>query len=281
MVKKKKSSAKKGKEIKPENISTLQLKSETDIAMDFATKVYKKFNKIVKSIILFGSVAKQNAQTGSDIDIIIVIDDASIKWDTELISWYREELDKIISSNPYEKELHINTIKLSTWWEDLMRGDPILLNILRYGDALIDFAGFFVPIKYLLINGKIKSTPEAIYSCINRVPQHIARSKMAELGSIEGLYWAMVDSAHGALMAKGITPASPEHISVDLKQVFVDSGMLKQKYVDWYKDLLLVHKRISHGQARDIKGMDIDLWQKRSEEFYAVMLDLVKKIIEK
>ena len=70
---------------------------------------------------------------------------------------YREELDKILKGNPYKKNLHINTIKLSTWWEDLMRGDPVLINILRYGEAMIDFAGFFNPIKYLLINGKIKS----------------------------------------------------------------------------------------------------------------------------
>ena len=55
------------------NIPTLNLKRETDIAMDFATKVYKTFNKIVKSIILFGSTMKQSAGAGSDIDIIIII----------------------------------------------------------------------------------------------------------------------------------------------------------------------------------------------------------------
>ena len=43
----------------------------------------------------------------SDIDIIIIIDDASIKWDMELIAWYRQELGKIIQTNPYKKSLHI------------------------------------------------------------------------------------------------------------------------------------------------------------------------------
>ena len=158
---------KKKNKFNPKNIPTLQLKSENDIAMDFAVKIYKKFDKIVKSIVLFGSSIKQNAVPGSDIDIMILIDDASIKWDQELIAWYREELEKIIQESPYKKSLHINTIKLTTWWEDLMRGDPVVLNILRYGEALIDAGGFFNPIKQLLIEGKIKSTPEQFILVFN------------------------------------------------------------------------------------------------------------------
>tara|TARA_Y100000034_G_C6803739_1_gene360704 strand:- start:8 stop:874 length:867 start_codon:yes stop_codon:yes gene_type:complete len=277
--KKEKKPSKKKKKSKEKVITTLNLKQETDIAMDFATKVYKQFNKIVKSVVLFGSVAKQHAEVGSDIDIIIVIDDVSIKWDQELIAWYREELDKIIRKNPYQKDLHINTIKLSTWWEDLLRGDPTLLNILRYGEPLIDFAGFFVPLKYLLITGKIKATPEAIYSCLKRAPQHIGRSKSAELATIEGLYWAMVDSAHAALMTANVSPPSPEHIAIDLKDVFVVNKMLKSQYVEWFRDLLMFHKKIAHGQVSDLKGVEIDLWQQRAEEFLQVMTELVKNQI--
>ena len=95
--------SKKAGRINEKIIPTLQLKEENDIAMDFAIKVYKKFNKMVKSVILFGSTIKQTAVAGSDIDIIIIIDDVSIKWDQELIAWYREELDNILKNNPYKK----------------------------------------------------------------------------------------------------------------------------------------------------------------------------------
>jgi len=103
MVKKKRGNKGNGKEKapNPKDIPTLQLKLEDDIAMDFATKTYKKFDKAIKSIILFGSTAKQETVTGSDIDIIIIIDDVAINWDDELIAWYREELDKILKRNPY------------------------------------------------------------------------------------------------------------------------------------------------------------------------------------
>lgn len=263
----------------PKDIPTLQLKSEHDIAMDFAVKVYKKFDKIIKSVILFGSTVKQSATPGSDIDIIILIDDASVRWDQELISWYREELEKIIKVNPYKEELHINTVKLTTWWEDLMRGDPIIINIIRNGEAMIDVAGFFNPLKHLLIAGKIKSTPEAIYSCLQRAPIHLARSKSSEMGAIEGLYWAMVDSAHAALIATNVSPPSPEHISTELKINFVNSGKLKMKYIVWFRDLSLLHKKIAHGEITNLRGVEIDDWQDRTEEFLAEMARLVNDLI--
>ncbi len=261
------------------NFPSLNLKTENDIAMDFATKVYKKFNKIVKSIVLFGSSVKQEQVVGSDIDIIIIIDDVTIKWDQELIAWYRQELDEILQTNPYKKSLHINTIKISTWWQDLLRGDPTIINILRYGQTMIDFAGFFDPLKFLLIQGKIKATPEAIYSALQRAPIHIARSKAAELNAVEGLYWSMVDSAHAALIAIDVSPSSPEHIPGELKRNFVDLKKLNAKHVVAYRDVLLLHKKISHGEIKELKGIELDKWRDKAEDFLSAMVDLVDKII--
>ena len=59
MVKKKEGKLKKEKKISEKKAPSLQLKSETDIAMDFAVKTYKKFDKLIKSIVLFGSTVKQ------------------------------------------------------------------------------------------------------------------------------------------------------------------------------------------------------------------------------
>jgi len=258
---------------------TLKIIDEREIAQDFAAKIYEKFNKIIKSVILFGSQTKNTSTSTSDIDIIIIVDDASVKFDQELTAWYREELGKIISLNPYKKELHINTVKLTTWWQDLIRGDPVIINIIRYGEALIDFGGFFNPLKILLQDGKIKSTPEAIYTTLQRAPGHLVRSKMSKLGTMEGMYWTMVDSAHAALMAAKQLPPSPEHISIMLKELFVDTNALKMKYVIWYRDLYVFHRKIIHGEIREIKGSDIDEWQQRTEEFLKVMVDLVNSLI--
>ena len=281
MAKKKTKAKPVKKKVSLKKYPTLKLAKEKDIAMDFATKVYQKFDKLVKAIILFGSQAKKTAVAGSDIDIIILIDDASIKWDQELIAWYREELGKIIKVNPYKKELHINSVKMTTWWNDLLRGDPVVINILRFGEAIIDFGGFFSPLKLLLQEGKIRSTPEAVYTALQRVPAHIARSKASEMNTIEGLYWAMVDSAHAALMAAKQTPPSPEHVPALLKEVFVDTGNLKIRYVIMYRDLYVLHRKIAHGELNDLKGVEIDEWQRLTEQFVQEMTRLVKSIVEK
>lgn len=274
-ISKKEEAPKEEKEVSKKDFPSLNLKTEHDIAMDFAVKVYQKFDKIVKSIVLFGSVAKEDSVAGSDIDIIILIDDVSLRWDQELIAWYREELDKLLRKNPYNQSLHINTVKLGTWWEDLMKGDPTVINVLRYGEAMIDHGGFFEPLKRLLIMGKIRPSPESIYVNLQRAPQHLARSYQAELGAIEGLYWAMVDSAHAALISINVLPPSPEHLAVDLREHFVGPGLLKMKYVQWYKEILMLHKKIAHGQITDLQGVVIDDWQEKTKEFIDVMARLV------
>ncbi|MDD5193198.1 MAG: nucleotidyltransferase domain-containing protein [Candidatus Nanoarchaeia archaeon] len=258
---------------------TLLLKSERDIAMDFATKVYKTFDKMIKSIVLFGSSAKHTNTLGSDIDLIIIIDDASIKFDETLVLWYREELAKILRENPYQKDFHINTVKLTTWWSDLYMGDPTVINVIRYGETLIDFGGFFNPLKILLEQGRIKPTPEAIYTCLNRVPAHILHSKSSELGSIEGCFWAMVDSAQALLMTIKVLPPSTEHIPDMLKEHFVDKKLLKMRYVDDFVALHQLHKKVMHGEIRDINGNLIDMWQDKAEEFFNIAMKIIKEIV--
>jgi uncharacterized protein (UPF0332 family) len=266
----------------PKKIESRKLKFERDTAMDFAEKVQQKFDRLVLASVLFGSQtqAKDSSRIGSDIDVILIIDDVSTNWDLELVAWYREELGKLISKQKYSRELHINTVRLSTWWEDLIHGDPVVINVLRYGEALIDYGSFFNPLKALLLKGKIRSTPEAVHAALRRAPAHITRSRLAEMSAVEGVYWAMVDSSQAALMMAGKLPPSPEHIPGMLKEVFVDSGMLKMNYVRGMKELYLLHKSIAHGQIWDIKGHEIDEWQELAEKFMLEMSRIIDSLLE-
>ena len=259
---------------------TMLLETERAIAMDFAAKVYTEFDKIIKSIVLFGSSAKKVSTKDSDIDIIIIIDDVAVKWDQELIAWYRSELGDIMKQNPYTKSLHINTVKLSTWWQDLSRGDPIIINILRYGDPLIDFGGFFTPLKVLLQEGKIKPTPEAIYTLLQRTPQHIARTRASLVNAIDGLYWAIVDSAHAALISANVMPASPEQIPKVLTKTFVNKKLLDKKYAKDYAEIYALTKEILHGKRAEISGKEIDDWIDKANDFVRTMAELIDKLVE-
>ena len=282
MVKKvvKKEGAKRITKALKEASPTLKIGGEREIAADFAGKVYEKFDQMIKSIVLFGSSAKQTMTPDSDIDIIIIIDDVSVKWDSELIAWYREELGEIIKNNPYAKALHINTVKLSTWWDDMMRGDPVVINILRYGDALVDYGGFFNPLRVLLKEGKIRSTPESIYTLLQRAPGHLTRAKRSMLAVVDGLYWTMVDAAHAALIAADIMPSSPEAIPKVLNENFVETKKLNKKYVGYYAEIHEVAKEIVHGNLTSVRGSDLDDWFEKADAFLGEMARIVDIFID-
>lgn len=256
------------------------IKRDYDIAYDFAIKAYKKFDKVIKSIVLFGSTAKHKETESSDIDIILIIDDCTIKWDEELIAWYREELSKLVASLKYPKKIHINTVTLSIFYDQMIRGEPVIINVIRYGIALIDFGGFFNPLKILLANGHIRPTPEAIYNTLNRAPIHLSRAKFSLLSVVESLYWAMVDSSHAALMAAGKTPPSPEHIAPMLKEHFVKKGMLDQKFVDWYKETFALAHYVSHGEVVNLNSKDISTLREHADKFFSEMVSLVKNLTD-
>ena len=260
-----------------------EMKDEKTIAMDFAERVQKKFDRLVKASVLFGSnaTAQDSANQESDIDIILIVDDAAIEWDMELVAWYREELGKLVAAQAYGQSLHINTVRLTTWWNDLLHGDPVVINILRYGETLIDYGGFFNPIKALLAQGKIRSTPEAVYAALQRAPMHLARSKSAEIGAIEGVYWAMVDAAQAALMTAGKMPPSPNHIPDMLSETFVDAGMLKMDFVKAMREIYNLHKAIEYGGISNIDGKEIDQWQDSAERFMKEMMRIIDGLLEK
>jgi uncharacterized protein (UPF0332 family) len=64
-----------------------------------------------------------------------------------------------------------------------------------------------------------------------------------------------------------------------LKENFVDKGKLKIKYVVWFRDLHFLQKQITHGQIKELKGVDIDAWQQRAEEFLNTMAKLVNDVV--
>ncbi len=251
------------------------LEQDYKIAYDFAEKIIKKFKNIVKSVILFGSVAKQEAKPSSDIDLVILVDDASIKWDGEAIAWYQEELKKIVAREPEREKLHINTVTLSSFWENITIGEPAAINILRYGIPILD-PGFVMPLKFLLYQGKIRPSQEAVYNCAGRVPWHIFRGKIKLLGAVGDFYWAFVDSAHAPLMQAGQIPPSPEHVPELLEKVFVVHKRLDQKYVDWYREMYGLAHKIKNNEIPSIPGRAYDLWLKRCEEFTITMQKLLE-----
>lgn len=246
------------------------------IAYDFANSVYKKFSNVVVAVVVFGSTTKGTAKESSDIDLLVIIDNVSVAWDEEVIAWYREELFNITKHNPHKNKLHINTITLSNFWDNIKVGDPAAINILRSGVALLDL-GFFEPLKYLLYLGRIKPSAESIYVTLNRTPWHLLRARIKMLSAIEDFYWAMVDSAHAALMTSGHTPPSPEHVPYMLNETFVKQKKLQKQYVNWFTEMHKLAHDIKNNKIEEITGELFDKQKRRAHVFTKIMKRITKQ----
>ncbi|MBN1792089.1 nucleotidyltransferase domain-containing protein [Candidatus Woesearchaeota archaeon] len=245
-----------------------------DIAYSFSKKVYKEFAKFIKVIALFGSTARKKHGTKGDIDILVIVDDVSVVVDQEFAEAYRLIMRKIVAEVEPRK-LHITTLKFTSFWEYVRSGDPVAVNILRDGVPIID-SGLFEPLQILLYQGRIRPTPESTWSYFNKAPITLNNAKWHVRQGVLDLYWAVIDSAHAALMRMNEVPPSPDHVADMLEEKLVVKGLLDKKYAQTARKFYALSRSILHGQVNDVKGEQFDEYWKEASEF----VDEMKKIVE-
>lgn len=249
-------------------------KNDIDLAYDFAKIVHKEFGHFLKAIVLFGSKAKHPEKTDGDVDILLVIDDITYNLTAEIVESYRLMIESAIIK--VSKRIHVTTLKFTSFWDYIRVGDPVGLNILRDGVALID-TGFFTPMQMLLYSGKVRPSEEAMLNYLSRSPQAIFNSKWHIMQATLDLYWAVIDSAHAAIMKIGELPPSPSEIAKVLEYKVVVPYKLKRNLPKTMDLFYKVSKDILHKKTKNISGKEYDHYLKLAEEFVDEMKIFVKK----
>ncbi len=247
-------------------------KEDVETARTFVKRLYDELGNFIKAAVIFGSLARKSQGKHGDIDILIIVDDVTIVLTQELIETYRVLVEKKIADT--SPRLHVTTLKFTSFWEYVKAGDPVAINILRDGVALID-SGFFDPLQVLLLRGRIRPTGEAIWSYYVRAPTTIHNSKWHLMQAVVDLYWAAIDSAHAALMKNGEIPPTPEHVPDLLEQKLVPKG-LNMKYVHIMKVMFDLYKKIIHRDIKEISGEEYSKYLKDTEEFVERMGRIVE-----
>ncbi len=248
-------------------------KHDIDVAYKFANSIYKELGNLIKAVILFGSSARKTTTARSDIDVLVILDDLTISLSREVTEAYRLIVQKSIVRA--STRLHVTTLRFTSFWDYIRNGDPIGINMLRDGVALID-SGFFDPLQALLKKGRIRPTSESIWSYFIRSPNTLHNSKWHILQASIDLYWAVIDSAHAALMKLGEIPPTPEHVADMMEEKMVKKKLLEEKYVSVMRNFYKLMKMISHREVKEIKGEEYDRYFKIAEDFVMRM----KKFIE-
>ncbi|MDD5331651.1 MAG: hypothetical protein PHE43_02420 [Candidatus Nanoarchaeia archaeon] len=252
-------------------------KEDFEIARKFSKVIYSEFGDFIKGVVLFGSATQKvhKLSTEKDVDILIILDDVKFNIGREIIQTYRIVLDKIIL-NIDPRKLHVQTMTFTSFWDYVRAGDPVAINILRYGIALID-TGFFDPLQELLDQGRIRPSRESIYTYFLMGNDSLKRSKEHLLAAMIDLYWATIDSAHAALMSVGEIPPNPEHVAEMLDKKLVKKGGISKNSVNVMASMYRIFKDIDHRNIKEIKGKDYDKYKILVTDFVREMQAFIEK----
>ncbi|MBW2966014.1 nucleotidyltransferase domain-containing protein [Candidatus Woesearchaeota archaeon] len=244
------------------------------IARSFAKRLFNEFGDFLKAVVLFGSAARRTSKPKGDIDVLIVVDDTAIRMTKEVVEAYRLITEEIIGK--VSTRLHVTSLTLTSFWEYIRAGDPIAVNILRDGVALID-TGMIDPLQALLIQGRVRPTHESVWVYFGRAPRTLLNSKWHLLQATLDLYWAVIDAAHAALMHIGETPPSPEHAGDLLDKKLVKTKKLEAKYADTMRKFYKIMKMITHREIKEVKGPEYENYYREAETF----VNRIQRFIEK
>ena len=244
---------------------------------EFAKKVLDKYDGLIKSIVIMGSVVRGEFKPESDIDVFVIIDDTLEKVTPEKQEEVDNEIEKIAKG--ISDKLSIQPSYTLTEFTDYARsGHPIVYNFIKEGVAVYD-TGFFMPWKRLLESGKIPRTREAIESYMEGAPKKIMRAKTVKLLMLaEDCYYAMLNSAQAVLMFMGLEPPVPSKAYDEVKKYLVDPGILEEKYADWLKEIVEIRKKIEHKKLTEVSGAFVDEWLEKAEKFVEKMFTLLNAL---
>ena len=244
-----------------------------ELAQEFSKRLYRDFGGFVKAAVYFGSSSRSDQKAGSDIDVLIIIDDVTVSLDEQMIQAYRIQVMRHVEK--VSRSLHVTSLKLSTFWDLLKSGDPVALNILRDGVAMID-SGFFDPFKALLERGRIRPSDEAVATYALRSQRSLAHARSVHKRGVLELFWAVVDMAHAALMAREMMPSSPKQLP-EMMRSLRDQGhrIFKPEEIELVERLVKLEHAITHDPNMTVSGAQFEALEKRA----SAMVERLKTIL--
>ena len=246
-------------------------------AREFSKQFLDEMGELVRSIVIFGSNANATSKKDSDIDIMIVLDNVSVYVSEELREAYRIITEKITSQ--ISDKFHLMTINLTDFWDMSRKGDPILINVLRYGMPLFD-RDLVEPMQYLLEIGKIRPTRESVSNYKTRSQTLFNETTYHLQEALLDLYYSVVDAVHASLMSQGVTPPSPKEMPELFSNTFKNSKSLLD-LAPLIEEFYEMEKSIEHKEAGRISGKYFDEMKKKADKIIKKLNNYTTKQLDK
>jgi predicted nucleotidyltransferase len=243
------------------------------LLQEFRKSALKKFKSRIKSIILFGSVARNEFDKNSDIDVVVILDD-TLGISEKQIEKIEDDL-KRIAENISDK-LSIHTFTLTEFFDLAKEGNPLVYRIIKEGIPIFG-KDLVLPWKKLLNLGKIYYTKEAIEKNFEEAEKRLKRAETVKLLIlVEDCFGAIKDVTYAVLMAMRLDIPPPKKLYDVVKENLVENGLLEEEYANWLKEMIQIKKDIEHKKMDKVEGEFIDYWLERANKYVQKMLYLTK-----
>ncbi len=260
----------------PQNTAKIEEK-QINAVKDFCSKILKEYRRVIKAIWLL----KQETERSKDLLTIVLLDDTKKvdgitkkKIETKVL----EEERKI--KKKYGISLYSSFYLLSDYWDLIKHGSPTVFCEIREGIPVYDPSGFFVPLKKLLLQGKIPGTKEAMRDLIEKAPVRIKRvESLFKIKILEHLFNAVVEAGQSPLILVGVAPPTPKKLAENLKIHFIRKKQLEPEYPKYCEQIVKYWKEYEHREIK-VDWEDIDEIAEKTAKFVSRMEKLME-IVEK
>jgi predicted nucleotidyltransferase len=232
-------------------------------SVKFMNEIRKKFGEIIKSVVIFGSVARGDIKPTSDADVWVILDDTTMKTSVDF-DRIREE---ILITAENIKDIHVQTTNLTEFWQWVRIGSPELINFLRYGLVIYD-TGFVKPVQRMLQLGLLPPSEEVI-----RIKQKTSQVRLEKIkGDLKSiifdLRYCCSDIIQAVVMYYYKTQPDPKEISSYIEKM-IKEGKIEREFLEKWKEIDKLWKDVEHQTVKEVDGI-----------YLQKALNLTKEIME-
>ena len=239
--------------------------------VEFTNKIRKTYGDLIKSVLIFGSVARGDMKETSDVDVWVIIDDTATK--------SSEDLERIETQIHYIasqlKDLHVQTTGLTEFWSWMKRGSPELFNYLRTSLVIYD-TGFIKPVQRMLKAGLLPPSEETVAIKARSAKAHLKKVKLGMKAMIFDLRYAATDACQSVVMYYYKTTPDQKKMPEELEKL-VKEGKLEKEYVEKFKELNKLWKDIDHGVIKEVEPKHLA----RAMELATDIINRMEKLLPK
>ena len=239
--------------------------------INFTNQIRKTYGDLIKSVLIFGSVATGQMKKTSDADVWVILDDTATK-SSEDLERIRAQL-QLISTQL--KDIHIQTTGLTEFWGWMKKGSPELFNFLRSGLVIYD-TGFVKPVQRMLKAGLLPPSEETVGIKSRSAEAHLKKVELTMKSMIFDLRYAATDSCQSVIMYYYKTTPDQKNMPEELEKL-VKEKKLEPEYIKKFEELNKLWKDIEHKKIKKVETEHLGKAMKLASE----IIDRMKKLLPK